>query len=131
MIIYGFGLKQMTNRKKESTKSTYPANIQSAADAICVRLLGTKSTLVTMDLWQCGQDVPVGPGPNLAGADPVVEGDTITVVRGGAAGATTRPGGGGGLSPKYDGGGAGLRADCSYGGGSPILFSTEIIENYK
>lgn len=77
-----------------------------------------------MDLLQCGQDVPVGPGPSLAAGDAVIAGgDVITLVRGGAVGGMTSPGGGGGLSPKYDGGGAGLRADCSYGGGSPILFS--------
>lgn len=47
----------------------------------------------------------------------------MTAVRGGATGAM-KPAGGGGLLPKYDGGGAGLGADGSYGGGRPILFST-------
>lgn len=85
-----------------------------------------------MDLLQCGQDVPVGPGPSLAAGDAVIAGgDVITLVRGGAVGGMTSPGGGGGLSPKYDGGGAGLRADCSYGGGSPILFSTKKLHRFK
>lgn len=80
-----------------------------------------------MLLLQVAQVVPVGPGPSFwgLGGTPPVAGFVMTMVRGAAAGAT-KPGGAGGLSPKYDGGGAGLGCDCSYGGGRPILFSTEI-----
>lgn len=70
--------------------------------------------------------MPVGPGPNFPDGREAVVGDVMTVVRGDAAGGITKPGGGGGLSPKYEGGGAGLETVCSYGGGKPILFSTAI-----
>lgn len=94
---------------------------------MCVRLFGTYSTVVTMDLLQVGQEVPEGPGPIFNGRPPVTAGGVVmTVVRGDAAGGVTKPAGGGGLSPKYDGGGAGLGLAGSYGGGSPILFSTEM-----
>lgn len=66
--------------------------------------------------------MPVGPGPSFPGGPAGAWGDVITVVRGGASGAT-KPAGGGGLLPKYEGGGAGFGTDCSYGGGNPILFS--------
>lgn len=89
-----------------------PAKTQSAAETICVRLLGTYSTLVTIDLLQVGQVVPVGPGPILPVRGPCAGGVVMTVVRG-PKGGTTNPGGGGGLSPKYDGGGAGLGLVCS------------------
>lgn len=72
------------------------------------------STLVTMDLLQVGQFVPVGPGPIFPWRPLGSEGgDVMTVVRGPGVGGTIRPGGGGGLSPKYDGGGAGLGLICS------------------
>lgn len=81
---------------------------------MCVRLFGTYSTVVTIDLLHVGQVVPDGPGPILAGRDPgAAPGVVITVVRGPAVGGTTSPGGGGGLSPKYDGGGAGFGLVCS------------------
>lgn len=83
---------------------------------ICVRLLGTYSTVVTTVLLHVIQVVPVGPGPIFpwrVGPCPGA-GDVITVVRGAAGGGTAaNPGGGGGLSPKYEGGGAGLGLVCS------------------
>lgn len=92
----------------------HPAKTHSAADIMCVRLFGTYSTVVTMDLLQVGQLVPEGPGPIFPGRAPGSGGgDVMTVVRGPGAGGTTKPGGGGGLSPKYDGGGAGLGLVCS------------------
>ena len=45
--------------------------------------------------------------------------EVTTTVRGGTTGAE-------GASAKYEGGGAGLVGICSYGGGSPSLFSTEM-----
>lgn len=77
---------------------------------------------MTIDLLHVGQVVPVGPGPSFIGLG-LMGWLVITVVRGGATGAT-KPAGGGGLSPKYDGGGTGAGAVGSYGGGRPILFST-------
>lgn len=85
---------------------------------------------MTIDFPQVAQLVPVGPGPSLPGARPGPGCDVMTVVRGAVAGGTTSPGGGGGLFPKYDGGGAGLGIACSYGGGRPILFSTEKVYYY-
>lgn len=63
--------------------------------------------------------VPVGPGPSLTWACCTVGFpglEVTTTVRGGTTGAE-------GASAKYDGGGAGLGGICSYGGGSPNLFS--------
>lgn len=83
--------------------------------------------MVTIDLLQVGQVVPEGPGPIFTGRAPGRAGGVVmTVVRGPGAGGAMKPAGGGGLSPKYDGGGAGLGLAGSYGGGRPILFSTEI-----
>lgn len=61
--------------------------------------------------------VPVGPGPSFTGAEGFPGVEVTTTVRGGATGAD-------GWSAKYDGGGAGLGGNCSYGGGRPNLFST-------
>jgi hypothetical protein len=80
---------------------------------------------VTTDLRHVIHVVPVGPGPSLVGAEVTGGGGCVvmTVVLGAVGG--TKPAGGGGLLPKYDGGGAGFGIVCSYGGGRPILFSTE------
>lgn len=100
----------------------HPARMHRAAEAMCVRLFATYSTLVTTDLLHVAHVVPVGPGPNFPGCTTVtVGGEVMTVVLGGAVG-TFMPGGGG-LLPKYDGGGAGNVVVDSYGGGKPILFS--------